>query len=281
MSMILDALSRAEKERQTENSVDLDANRYATSSTIKENRFKKWVLIALVANFFVVTAFAGSYLWKNYFDVSESSPNPIVERQADVVNETPADDKSGQTVSPSGSLEVPLATQQQPVISLVKLTDNENQATPRSSLLDEAKVKRKNPATANSKKTTVSKTTKSSFRKIPPVQYSSEPLSQSPKSNEPSVATITQAVAREKQLSVGAYTKLTDLPVAQRAQLGQYEVNVHVYDDRPSRRFVLINMVKYKEGDQVSGGNISISSIVPEGVVLSYGNEQILIERNQ
>lgn len=41
MSMILDALSRAEKERQTENISGLDTARYVTSSTIKDERFKR------------------------------------------------------------------------------------------------------------------------------------------------------------------------------------------------------------------------------------------------
>ena len=50
MSMILDALSRAEQERRSENEVMLDPTRYVGSSSIKEQRLKKWILLALVIN---------------------------------------------------------------------------------------------------------------------------------------------------------------------------------------------------------------------------------------
>ena len=70
MSMILEALSRAEKERQAENNPHLDTTRYVTSSTIKEDRFKKWVLMALAANFILIVVFAGAYFWNNYMNAN-------------------------------------------------------------------------------------------------------------------------------------------------------------------------------------------------------------------
>ena len=80
MSMILEALSRAEKERQNENMVGLDTARYVTSSTIKEDRFKRWVLIALVANFALIIILSIGYVWKN-----KSQSNQV--RQVEIANE--------------------------------------------------------------------------------------------------------------------------------------------------------------------------------------------------
>jgi hypothetical protein len=54
-----------------------------------------------------------------------------------------------------------------------------------------------------------------------------------------------------------------------------------MYDDSGQASFVLINMVKYKQGDYLPGGGAFVSAIVPEGVVIDYGNVQALIERNQ
>ncbi len=86
MSMILDALSRAEKERQAENAIGLDTARYATSSTIKEDRFKKWVLIALLANFALIVLLTIGYIWKTYGhqtpNVSEAVDNEKEDSEA-------------------------------------------------------------------------------------------------------------------------------------------------------------------------------------------------------
>jgi len=271
MSMILDALSRAEKERQADNNIDLDATRYVASSTIKEDRFKRWVLLALVANFVLIVVIAGAYVWKNYF-ITEPVVVEVNQRQqeqaAAVVSE-PAESIDVTNAQPNLALVV-----EQPQAAAVNLIDSSNKTSSVSSLVDEAQVQKSKPIISKTKKVIAKKAVK----KTPPVQYSSQPLTQIPSNNQPTVASIAQAVERER---LGEYTKLSDMPVAQRSQLSQYEVNVHVYDDNPQSRFVLINMVKYKEGDRLSGGSASVSSIVPEGVVVNYGNQQVLIERNK
>ena len=100
---------------------------------------------------------------------------------------------------------------------------------------------------------------------------------------KPTVASVTAAVERQRvaDASSSNYTQLSDIPVNKRSQLSQYQVNVHVHDDSGQGSFVLINMVKYKQGDHLPGGNAFISAIVPEGVVIDYGNGKVLIERNQ
>ncbi len=271
MSMILDALSRAEKERQADNNIDLDTARYVASSTIKEDRFKKWVLLALVANFVLITIVAGAYVWKNYFAVQ-----PVVIG----VDQHKAEPTVTEVDEPVISIDVADAqpeltfVAEEPPAATVNLIDNSNKTSSVSSLVDEAQVQKSKPIVSKTKKVIAKK----AVNKTPPVQYSSQPLTQIPSNNQPTVASIAQAVEREM---LGEYTKLSDMPVAQRSQLSQYEVNVHVYDDNPQSRFVLINMVKYKEGDRLSGGTASVSSIVPEGVVVNYGNQQVLIERNK
>ena len=271
MSMILDALSRAEKERQTENINDLDTARYVTSSTIKDDRFKRWVLVALVANFALVAAFGGIYFWKNATNdnVQEVASTNLLhdEPSAIVAQVTPAIEES----YPEAALN------QHPETSNIKLVDD-NETPSAASLIDEAKVKKSKPIILKNNNPVAKRTVK----KTPPVQYSSQPLSQTPPSAQVTQANIAVAVEREQSFTnSGSYTKLTDLPVSQRSQLSQYEINVHVYDNNPQSRFVLIDMVKYKEGDTLSGSTARVASIVPEGVVLNYANQQVLIERNK
>ena len=70
---------------------------------------------------------------------------------------------------------------------------------------------------------------------------------------------------------------LKDLPESSRNNLSQYEVNVHVFDDDSSRRFVLINMDKYKEGDRIINNWSLVEEITPEGVVVEYGIGRALL----
>ena len=114
-------------------------------------------------------------------------------------------------------------------------------------------------------------------KKNPPVRYSTQPLSNpATRQNVPSVSSIAASVES------GSNEDLTmnKLPPAERSRLSQYEINVHVYDNNPQNRFVLINMSKYKEGDRLPSGGPLIAAITPEGVVVDTGSGKALLERN-
>tara|TARA_R110002096_G_scaffold196928_4_gene379880 strand:- start:134 stop:970 length:837 start_codon:yes stop_codon:yes gene_type:complete len=278
--MILDALSRAEKERQSENAVGLDTARYATSSTIKEDRFKRWVLIALVANFLLIILLSLAYAWKT-FSQDQSIP---------VSNTDNMHTQSAQSVVQQQMNTAPVAAvadellenqadkQSELTSSAINLSNLSNKTVPVNSLSDEAKVRENEVIKTPSKKPV-----KSIVKKTPPVQYSSKPLSAPVQTSKPTVASIAAAVERQRvaDASSSQYARLNDIPVHERSQLDQYQVNVHVYDDSGQGSFVLINMVKYKQGDYLPGGSAFVSAIVPEGVVIDYGNGKALIERNQ
>ncbi|MFK7795126.1 MAG: hypothetical protein AB8B89_07255 [Gammaproteobacteria bacterium] len=279
MSMILDALSRAEKERQSENAVGLDTARYATSSTIKEDRLKKWVLFALLANFALIILLSLGYVWKNY---THQEPEAI-----STLNAEPAQVVTQAVQEPIGTLPAK-QVEHQPLESeisdqlapqSISLSDVTNKTLPATSLLDETKVKKDSVVKKPNKK----KLVKSIVKKTPPVQYSSKPLSAPTQPTKPTVESVTAALEKQRiaESSSSNYTRLSDIPVNERAQLSQYQINVHVYDDSGKGSFVLINMVKYKQGDRLPGSNASVSAIVPEGVVIDYGNGKALVERNQ
>ena len=73
-------------------------------------------------------------------------------------------------------------------------------------------------------------------------------------------------------------TPLAEMPLAFRQTLPSLAVNVHVYDDNPGQRFVLINMRRYREGDSLDGG-VTLDRITPEGVILHKGGERFRINR--
>jgi general secretion pathway protein B len=69
-----------------------------------------------------------------------------------------------------------------------------------------------------------------------------------------------------------------ELPLRVRQVLPSLEINVHVYDPEPARRFVLLNMHKLREGDPAPGG-ARLESITPDGAVLSYQGEVFRLAR--
>ena len=263
MSMILDALSRAEQERRSENGVVPDPTRYVGSSSIKEERLKKWILIALLVNIALVVLILANFLWKekepdNSAQVAQTAPpnqSVVVAKQAVPI------------ISPkiiNEPLEKPLVNQS------LSQTGSQQSQEPTLSLQEEARVNKE-----ASKPVVTKKRVASIIKKNPPVRYASQPLS------KPDTGTsIPKDIASPTKAEVNNYTSLSNLSPADRSALNQYEINVHVYDKSSQNRFVLINMTKYKEGDRLSGGGPLITAITPEGVILDTGSGRTLLERN-
>lgn len=69
-----------------------------------------------------------------------------------------------------------------------------------------------------------------------------------------------------------------DLPLEERNSLPAPRIDVHVFAREPARRFVLINLRKYQEGDRVDEG-ATIESILADGIVLSYQGQRYRVDR--
>lgn len=78
-------------------------------------------------------------------------------------------------------------------------------------------------------------------------------------------ATKSPAVAQ----GVGTIPDWDDLPLDFRSGFSMPRMDVHVYDSDPRRRFVLIDLQKFREGDRLSNGAL-LEEILPDGIVLSY-----------
>lgn len=263
MSMILDALSRAEQERRSENDVILDPTRYVGTSSIKEQRLKKWIFLALLINIALVMAFLVGYIWNNN---SPSNATNMVSKNQPAKVQTP-NPKATATSSTDTSLA--LTAKIEPTVAINPAVSKQPNLSngPTLSLQEEAKV-----ATLANRKVNNKKKIPKVVKKNPPVRYAMQPLS------KPSTPDI--PVAPALQPSAEKYLPASDLPAAERSRLSQYEINVHVYDSNVRNRFVLINMTKYKEGDRLPGGGPLIAAITPEGVVVDTGSGKALLERN-
>ena len=89
------------------------------------------------------------------------------------------------------------------------------------------------------------------------------------------IATASGSVA-EVGLPGPRIPHFNELPLSLRQNLPGLELNVHVYDADPEVRFVLINMVRYQEGDEVGVG-IYLQEINEGGIQLQYQNTRFLL----
>lgn len=69
-----------------------------------------------------------------------------------------------------------------------------------------------------------------------------------------------------------------DLPADQRSALPAPRIDVHVFAQDPARRFVLIELRKYHEGDRLDSG-ATVEAIRNDGIVLSYQGQHYRVDR--
>ena len=104
----------------------------------------------------------------------------------------------------------------------------------------------------------------SAAREIAPARAAPAPAAQArPAADEVPVYSINpwqQGSAAVQQLAVGL------------------SLDVHVYAEQPAQRFVLINMIRYREGERLKEGAL-LERITPQGVVLSYEGEPFRYDR--
>ncbi|MEJ2591642.1 MAG: general secretion pathway protein GspB [Candidatus Thiodiazotropha sp.] len=69
---------------------------------------------------------------------------------------------------------------------------------------------------------------------------------------------------------------LSEMPSGFAAHLPSLNIDIHSYDERSSKRYVLINMEKYREGDYLAEGP-QLIEILPGGVVLDYLGQRFIM----
>jgi general secretion pathway protein B len=68
------------------------------------------------------------------------------------------------------------------------------------------------------------------------------------------------------------------LPKDVRKRLPEFIMSAHIYDEDPSKRFVLINGLKTREGEE-SREEITVKQILPDGAVLSFEGHEFFQHR--
>lgn len=90
-------------------------------------------------------------------------------------------------------------------------------------------------------------------------------VNMAPRTNKPS--TLTESYPTFNEVRANGSVQLSDL-----------HIDIHVYHEQQSKRFVFINMSKYTEHKALSEGPV-VREIVPEGVILEYRGTEFLLPR--
>jgi general secretion pathway protein B len=76
----------------------------------------------------------------------------------------------------------------------------------------------------------------------------------------------------------GGLPRMQDLILSGELVLPPLRIDIHVFSDTPSQRFVFINMNKYREGDKLKEGP-TVEAINPTGVVLAQQGKRFTLDR--
>ncbi|MFO7600436.1 MAG: general secretion pathway protein GspB [Candidatus Desulfacyla sp.] len=71
---------------------------------------------------------------------------------------------------------------------------------------------------------------------------------------------------------------LSELPFEVRQKLGNLQINVHSYSEKPAERLVFINMKNFKVGDQIGENGPVLKEITSDGAIIDYGEGQARLQ---
>jgi hypothetical protein len=69
---------------------------------------------------------------------------------------------------------------------------------------------------------------------------------------------------------------LSDMPSGFVANLPQLNIDIHSYDRKPAKRYVLINLEKYREGDYLAEGPLLVE-ILTDGAILEHMGQRFIL----
>lgn len=116
-------------------------------------------------------------------------------------------------------------------------------------------------------------------RQLPAVQYMPAPVAETPPVyTQPPVYTAEPAYeSPAPAVTSSGVPYWDDLSLEFRSGLSLPHIDVHVYDDDPSRRFILVDLQKYREGEILESGAV-IEVINESTLQLNYRGTSFLVE---
>lgn len=252
MSYILEALKKADQERVVGKVPDLDSIHDPTAQPARRKFRWIWILGAvLVVNGILVAAL----MLRN--DTTDDGPEHAAADRARPPVTTPA---------------IPLSRRLPPRQPAVRSTVRPYvpPAPGRPATADEPATTLRPPVTPKVAGTVTR--AEAPLEAEAPASESPAPVP-APVSRQPAPAA--QAPASPPAKSTDGLPYWNDLSLEFRSGFTAPRIDVHVYDTDPQRRFILVDLKKYREGDRLASG-AQLEKITPEGVQLSFQGKQFI-----
>ncbi|MEW8561278.1 MAG: general secretion pathway protein GspB [Candidatus Thiodiazotropha sp.] len=120
--------------------------------------------------------------------------------------------------------------------------------------------------------------------KPPSAGITPERTDASAKADNAGLDAVEPAVADESENQEAAKAEIPliwELEQGLRNKLEQLKTTIHVYNDEPSQRFVIIDMRRYSEGDTLGSSGYRLHEINRDGIIVDYGNGFVRLLRDK
>lgn len=280
MSLILDALKKAEQDRHAGQAPVLD-ELLVRPPTIRQMRRNPQREMALVAGITAAVLFALAGLAYLLWPSGDTATETVAATAQPVA--TPQAPAAAQATEPAPALRIDPERLAEPVTDVPEdAVDLADTAASQAMTMDE--LDGDTPQVSPTKPP----------RDAPPASAFAAPTAPAPIAEtitgpapspeapapQPSpVAQPTPAVAAAPPSApepIGA-RPLKEMPPGFRAEFPKLTVDVHFYNDNPLRRFVIVNGKKYRETDTLVDGP-RVVEIAPDGVIVEQRGSKVLIE---
>ena len=263
MSLILDALKRAERERKLEKAPDLSAIYQEGRPDRRKYRPWFWVGGAFLAALLVLAIL----IW------------PVEPPEGDIKDKTP---KSTLTASapakqlPQKDLSPPLSPGEKPVQKAAiqpPVSGGEDKQPKVETTSNLSKAQTPAPKENNPQPPAAAEKTVSPREKLAALPVKQVVVAPSRTQDRPKAAVAVVPPAKPKV----TYPFVHELPETIQSALGPLEINVHMYSPNPSERRVFMNMKGYREGDTIGESGYKLTEITPYGVIIDYGKGKAVL----
>jgi len=266
MSYILDALKKAERERNTK--------RVPMLMTVHEQQGGRWSRLAAAAGGLALCAAAAVWFFSPALDrnVQTQRPSlPAAERSgAAEAPDTQAQSSSAQAASAAQPLEAPPADREAPILDATLLPGSRRDPRPPATTPSAAEPVPQIPFV---------RTAPEAGPRQAPAGNAAYPPQGRPETASPLAAA--EAAAQSNAGGAGSPAKdaaaaLPPQPVPLRDAVAKMKLTLLVYAEAEAERVAYINGRKYAKGDLVDGHYL-VEDISAEGVVLIFGGERTML----
>lgn len=255
MSFILNALRKSEQERRNLEAETLNDKILPVQPLQKSNKTAIFITFLVIGNVLIIAGIV--WFFQN---------NSISKEEIATLNTPPTFPVQEQKLKPkvlnkASQPEQPAPKPDSKITSISEMID-EQKPEPIATPLPVKSIVTKKPVA-------------DTVKPVVPDIKSEQPIKPLPviKAAEPVESTSPEIVPVKRDIPF-----LSELPVEFRQSVPKFNINVFVYSQQPDERFVMIDMVKYKPGQQIKD-KLLLKEILPVSLVIVYQNQEFQIER--